>query len=144
MVNTGKVIEVVEFINENYEKPEASEEKLKKRFGDSIYKQFSEYCLGGAIPYACNIGGKYIKLTQEGVRELHRLKERQIQLSINKNQMLFNVLLFFTSITSLIISSANNLITERPFRIMFVSFIMILLLFFMIYPLREINKVLSK
>lgn len=46
------------------------------------YDKFSQFCLGGKNPLAHYLDGK-LKLTQEGVRELHRIKSERLQRTFN-------------------------------------------------------------
>jgi len=63
-----------------YHPEEYTKEDLENKFGKERFLLFSQLCLGGKEPYASTLHNGTIKLTQEGVREYHRIKMEIYQL----------------------------------------------------------------
>lgn len=64
------ILKIMELIHEKYE---VEEKDLIDKFGENNYRKFSQFCFGGNHPFAKEFGG-VVNLTQDGVREYHKLK----------------------------------------------------------------------
>ena len=79
------------------------EEHIKKVFSEKDYLGFSQFCLGGTVPLAHYIGGEKLKLTQEGVREYHRLESDILQKKFNLLMIIVTIVLAIASIVNIIL-----------------------------------------
>ena len=91
----------MEYVFLHPEDEKNTEGYMRKKFGKH-YLIFSEFCLGGGIPYAHYIGQGRLKLTQEGVREYHRLKR-------DFDQRIFNLIVTIATVIVAIFSTLNFL-----------------------------------
>ena len=98
----SKILKIMKFALLHPE--QYNEEHIKKVFGEKDYLLFSQFCLGGTYPLAQYIGDGKIKLTQEGVREYHKLQAEHLQWRFN--------LIMIIATTVLAIASSINIIVK--------------------------------
>ena len=93
-----KVMEFAFFNPEQYK-----EDYVRSKFGDKKYNKFSQFCLGGTTTYAHFIGDGKLKLTQEGVREYHKLKNYELQTAFNFWLVIFTAIMAVATLLGVIL-----------------------------------------
>jgi hypothetical protein len=96
-------LKIMNYIYLNPESKESSENNLINKFGKQNWKLFQQFAIGGSNALVHEIKGPKdeigFKLTQEGVREFHRLSQQRNNMII---QILMVLVAFFSGITTLI------------------------------------------
>ena len=97
-MSMSKILKIMEFVLLNPE--QYNEVYIKKKFKEKDYNLFSQFCIGGPtdMQLAHYIGPDKLKLTQNGVREYHRLESEQAQRWFNKMMFIVTFILAFTAV----------------------------------------------
>ena len=97
-----KILKIMKYALLNPEKYD--EDYIKKKFKEKAYLHFSQFCLGGPSDKALAhyIGTGKLKLTQNGVREYHRLQAEYDQRKFNLLVMIATIVIALSSLIPLL------------------------------------------